>query len=123
MDIKQSELREAVMVLLNNSNFEGCKKVGKALQEILDDIEKDVARMDNDADLIDRNHFFGSVLWLEEDIINKLYDEGYKDTDDAVYQIARDSRKPLQDRSIDMGWAVIENSIRDLEKHGKLEKK
>lgn len=63
-------------------------------------------------DLIDRNRYFASVLWADEDIIGVLKEHNLDATEEVVCTVADAAKASLEDCSA--GFEVIEQVIRGL---------
>lgn len=104
--ITKQHLRNAVKALQESGADVG------TLKETLMDIIEDDENQDSDIDLIDRNHYFASILWQEKDVRSELMERGYAPSDKNVSEVMSELDTDSMEDCSD-AWEFIYKAIDD----------
>jgi len=61
--------------------------------------------------LIDRDDYFASKIWCEEDIATVLIENGYEDTEDNIQAVLGTGMLKVLNDCTDQDWQVITNAV------------
>lgn len=114
--MKKEDLVKTIDILKLHAEAPAC--VIQALQKIVDDDENDPS----DIILIDRGHYYASILWQEDDIRSELRDQGYEASDENVEEVL--SCLDIEEmENCSQGWDRIYDAIYKAAKESVLVKK
>ena len=99
VEISCKELKRAISVL-EKADSHGCEKIKKILKEIVK------TSIEENVNLIDRNQYFATILWQDDDIKTALEERDFSTLSENVERIKTNSKKQLEDCS--HGWDVID---------------
>lgn len=110
--MRKEDLTKAIAILKGCEDAPIC--VIQKLQEIVDDPENGP-----DVSLIDRGHYFASILWQEEDIRSELRERGYECSKENVAEVLNYlDVEGMEDCG--HGWGFIYEAIDKAEKESLL---
>ena len=104
MEFTKGELLNAAAVLLKSENKDA-KKVGRELESMVNDPD-----CGGDYDIINREHYFATVLWSLDDIRVMLRSKGYADTRQNITKVGSQLDVGGMEDCSD-GWEYISQAI------------
>ena len=108
MKFTKNELLNAAEILFKSGNKDA-KKMGYALADIMNDPD-----CGGEYDIINREHYFATVLWSLEDIKGGLISKGFSDDLENILKVRKQlSGGALEDCSD--GWECIFQAIDRIE--------
>ena len=115
MTIITKELENALPAL---RQMEGMGTLEKSLSEIAETARKEGRET---IDLIDRDRYFATALWYEQDIRDHLDQNGYDGTEENIDAVMDElNAEDMEDSMISSGWDCIHNAFYEAERKGAL---